>query len=145
MKSKIIIAPPQGCFIDKNSIFIANITLIWRLYGEDRTIHFRLYIYIYIYISCLKVIEGDSKASFSIATTPRCKSEWCSFPLIAQISLDPYLIMLGVQEGGIKYHLWVFGMTRPGIEPRSPEPLANTHYANGLYIYIYKVKSATVV
>ena len=36
----------------------------------------------------------------------------------------------------------VFGMTRPGIEPRSPRPLANTtHEANesvfNKYIYIY--------
>ena len=29
---------------------------------------------------------------------------------------------------------WVFGMTRPGIEPRSPGRLANTIY---IYIYIY--------
>ena len=29
----------------------------------------------------------------------------------------------------------VFGMTRPGIEPRSPGPLANT--GPGLHIYIY--------
>ena len=34
--------------------------------------------------------------------------------------------MLSVKQGGIKYHIWVFGMTRPGIEPRSPGPLANT-------------------
>ena len=34
--------------------------------------------------------------------------------------------MLSVKEGGIKYHLKVFGMTRPGIEPRSPGPLTNT-------------------
>ena len=34
--------------------------------------------------------------------------------------------MLSVKQGGIKYHFWVFGITRPGIEPRSPGPLANT-------------------
>ena len=35
--------------------------------------------------------------------------------------------MQSVKQGGIKYHFfWVFGMTRPGIEPRSPGPLANT-------------------
>ena len=32
-----------------------------------------------------------------------------------------YLIMLSVKQGSMKYHFWVFGMTRPGIEP-----LANT-------------------
>ena len=34
--------------------------------------------------------------------------------------------MLSVKQGDIKYHFWVFGMTRPRIEPRSPGPLANT-------------------
>ena len=34
--------------------------------------------------------------------------------------------MLSVKQRGIKYHFWVFGMTRPGTEPRSPGPLANT-------------------
>ena len=34
--------------------------------------------------------------------------------------------MLSVKQGGIKYNFRVFGMTRPGIEPRSHGPLANT-------------------
>ena len=34
--------------------------------------------------------------------------------------------MLSVKQGGIKYHFLIFGMTRPGIEPRSPGPLAKT-------------------
>ena len=34
--------------------------------------------------------------------------------------------MLSVKQGNIKYYFWVFGMTQPGIEPRSPRPLANT-------------------
>ena len=34
--------------------------------------------------------------------------------------------MLGAKQGGIKYHFLVFGVTRPGIESRSPGPLANT-------------------
>ena len=33
--------------------------------------------------------------------------------------------MLSVKQGGFKNHFWVFGMTRPGIEPWSPEQLAN--------------------
>ena len=28
--------------------------------------------------------------------------------------------MLSVKQGGIKYHFWVFGLTRPWIEPQSP-------------------------
>ena len=34
--------------------------------------------------------------------------------------------MLSVKQDDLKYHFLVFGMTRPGIEPRSPGPLANT-------------------
>ena len=37
--------------------------------------------------------------------------------------------MLRVKQGSIKYDFfffWVFGMTRPGIEPQSRRPLANT-------------------
>ena len=33
------------------------------------------------------VVEGDPKTPFSLATTPRCKGEHYSFPLIAP--LDP--------------------------------------------------------
>ena len=48
------------------------------------------------------------------------------FPGLTHFTFHPYLIMLSVKPGGIKYHFWVFGMTQPGIEPRSPRPLANT-------------------
>ena len=34
--------------------------------------------------------------------------------------------MQSIKWGGIKYHFWVFGMTRPGTGPRSPGSLANT-------------------
>ena len=33
--------------------------------------------------------------------------------------------MLGVKQGGIKYHFLSFGMAQPGIEPRPLRPLAN--------------------
>ena len=38
--------------------------------------------------------------------------------------------MLSVNQGGIKYHFWVFGMTRPGIEPGLPGEHSDP-YANG--------------
>ena len=41
--------------------------------------------------------------------------------------------MLSVKQGVIKYHFKVFGMTQPGIEPRSPGALANTLPASQLY------------
>ena len=47
-----------------------------------------------IKVKLATVVEGDLKAPFSIAITP---------------SSDPYLIMLSVKQGGIKYHflsLW---------------------------------------
>ena len=46
--------------------------------------------------------------------------------------------MLSVKQGGIKYQFLVFGITRPGIEPRYPEPLTNTLPSRtNIYIYIY--------
>ena len=81
------------------------------------------------------IFEGNPKAPFSIATTPRCRGGCYSFPGLLYFTLDPYLIMLSVKQGGIKYHflsLW--------IEPRSPGPLANTLTARPMsgIIYIYK-------
>ena len=49
-----------------------------------------------------------------------------AFLRLFHFNLDPYLIMLSVKQGGIKYHFWVFGITRPAIEPRSLGPMANT-------------------
>ena len=45
--------------------------------------------------------EGDPKASFSIATTPGCRGGRNSFPEIASLTLDPYLIIQSVKQGGI--------------------------------------------
>ena len=55
------------------------------------------------------IVEGNSKAPFSIATTPMCRGGRYSFPGLLYFTLDPYLIMLSVKQGGIKYHflsLW---------------------------------------
>ena len=52
-----------------------------------------------------------------------------SFPWIALLTLDLYLIMLCVKQGGIKYHFWVFGMTRLGIESQVSQAIGeySTH------------------
>ena len=50
------------------------------------------------------IVEGNPKAPFSIATTPRCRGGCYSFPGLLYFTLDPYLIMLSVKQGGIKYH-----------------------------------------
>ena len=54
------------------------------------------------------MVEGDPKAPFSIATTPRCRGERYSFPGLLHFTLDPCLIMLSVKQGGIKYHFKSF-------------------------------------
>ena len=50
------------------------------------------------------LVEGDPKAPFSIATTPRCRGGATPFPGLLHFTLDPYLIMLNVKQGDIKYH-----------------------------------------
>ena len=55
------------------------------------------------------VVEGDPKAPFSVATTPRCRGGRYSFPWMLHFTLDTYLLILSVNQGGIKYHylsLW---------------------------------------
>ena len=55
------------------------------------------------------IVEGNPKVPFSIATTPRCRGGRFSFPGLLYFTLDPYLIMLSVKQGGIKSHflsLW---------------------------------------
>ena len=59
--------------------------------------------------------------------------------------------MLNVKQGDIKYQFWVVGMTRPGIEPRSLGPRANTlfirlmqfyfKHVSLLYVHILNVKT----
>ena len=46
--------------------------------------------------------------------------------------------MLSAKQDSIKYNFWVFGMTQPGIEPWSPEPLANTLLIKPMPRYFYK-------
>ena len=60
-------------------------------------------------VKLANIVEGDLKALFSIATTPSCRGGRCSFLGLLHFTLDPYLIMLSVKQGGIKYHflsLW---------------------------------------
>ena len=109
---------------------------------------FCVYIYIYIYIraastiwwwwskSWLTVVEGDPNAPFLIATTPRLRGGCYSYPRIAPLTLDTYLILLSVKHGGIEYHFWVFGRIRSGIELRSTGPLA---VCVCIHLYIYYV------
>ena len=67
-----------------------------------------IYIYIYIYISWLTVVKGNPKAPFSMDTTPRFSGGCYYFPRIAPLTFDPYLIMLCVKQGGMKYNFLSF-------------------------------------
>ena len=64
-----------------------------------------LYIYIYIY-RWPTVVDGDPKAPCSIATTLRCRRGKYTFPWIAPLTLDLYLITLIAKQVGIKYHFF---------------------------------------
>ena len=50
--------------------------------------------------------EGDPKALFSIATASRCRGWHHPLPGLFHFTLDVYLIMLTVKQGGIKYHFF---------------------------------------
>ena len=81
-----------------------------------------------VYVCVFSLAEctrRDPKAPFSIATTPRCKGGHYSIPWKAPLTLNQYLIMLSVKQGGIKYHFLVFSMTGLSIGKHS------NHYANG--------------
>ena len=103
-----------------------------------------IYIYIYIYskskVKLATVVEGNPKALFSIATTPRCRgravllSQDCS-TLSSIRTLYCWVLNKEVSSTIFK----VFGMMWPGIELRSPGPLANTltTWSMSIYICIY--------
>ena len=65
----------------------------------------------YIYkIKLLTLVEGYPKASFLIAIILRCRGGHYSIPGWLHFTLDPYLIMMSVKQGSIKYHflsLWI--------------------------------------
>ena len=74
-------------------------------------------IYIYIYLNELRIsisfqvklatlIQDDPKAHFSIATTLRYREDATPFPGLLYFTLDPYLVMLSVKQGVMKYHFF---------------------------------------
>ena len=85
------------------------------------------------------LVEGDPKAPFSIAITPNVGEGATPLPGLLHFTLDPYLIVLSAKQGGIKYH-FIFSMTRPGIEPRSPEPLANSQLIRPTSSFVCRIK-----
>ena len=70
------------------------------------------------------LVDGDQKAPFSTATTLRCSGGHYSFSGLLHFTINTYLILLSKEVSSTIFK--VLGMTQPGIEPRSPGPLANT-------------------
>ena len=60
----------------------------------------------YTYVSWPTVVEDDSKATFSIAITLRCSGWRNSFPWVAPLTFDTYLILLRVKQVDTKYHFF---------------------------------------
>ena len=88
----------------------------------------------YIYIGLPTVVNSVPMASSLIAATLKFKRVSNSF-----LAHDPCLIMLSVKQGGIKYHFWVIGMIRHGIEPRSPGPSV-TIYKGEKFVFYFLCK-----
>ena len=86
------------CFCVSVQVNSLSLTLC---FNELICLHTVQWFYIYL-ISKLGVIDGDPKASFSIASTQRCKRGRSFFSWIAPLTLSPYPIMLSVKQGGIK-------------------------------------------
>ena len=83
-------------------------------------------------------VEGNLKAPFSLATLGVGEGI-IPFHGLLHLTFDLYLIILSVKQGDINYRFWVFGMTQPGIELCSPQPLVNTlptRPMGRLYTYI---------
>ena len=68
------------------------------------------------------LVKGGPMAPFSTVTTLRYRGGRYSIPWIVPLYI--YLIVLTKAESSTIF--WVFRMTRPGTEPRSPGPLVNT-------------------
>ena len=61
-----------------------------------------------VYKKLATLVEGDPKARFSITTTLMCRGGHYSFPWIAPLTLDTYLILLSAKQSSIKYHFLSF-------------------------------------
>ena len=69
----------------------------------------------------MTLVEGNPKAPFSIVTTQGVKEGTTPFSELLHFTLDPYLIMLSVKQGGIKFHfslkslVWLDLGLNPGV------------------------------
>ena len=75
----------------------------------DETVCLWMTIYVYILVNLATVGEGDPKTPFSFATKPKFRAERNVFARLLYLTFDTYLIMLSVNQDGIKYNflnLW---------------------------------------
>ena len=70
------------------------------------------------------VVESNLKAPLFGSYYTKVLGRELLLSLECATTLDPYNAVLSKAASSTSF--WVFGMTRPGIEPRSPGPLANT-------------------
>ena len=61
-------------------------------------------VWLLIIIKLATFVKGELKAPSSIATKLKCRGGTTQFPGLIHFTLDPYLIVLSVKQGGIKYH-----------------------------------------
>ena len=104
------------CSVDRSSIIILGCKCC-KLYHRLKKVYKE-------YLAT--VVEGDQKAPFSIDTTPRC---WGALLLYLNCSTLPstrtlYCQVLSKEVSSTIFKF--FGMSRPGIEPRSPRRLAKS-------------------
>ena len=58
----------------------------------------------FIFQNKIQIVEGDQKALLSIATTPMWEEGITPFPGFLHFTLDTYLVLLSVKQGGTKHH-----------------------------------------
>ena len=86
-----------------------------------------MYTHAYKKVKLATIVKGDRKAPLSIATAPKCRGRWLLLSLNCCILPSIRILYCGVLSKEVSGTLFkVFGMTRPGIEPRCSRPLANT-------------------
>ena len=108
----------QGTQCCQHDLMMRMIMMIYISTDEKNTILICVHVY---KVKLATLVEGDLKASFSIATTLRCRGGCYSISRIAP--LYPWSSPYKAASSTI---FWVFGMIRPGIQPQSSGPLANT-------------------
>ena len=106
-------------------------TCFHTLYDEKKK-----YIYIYKVSNVGDNSQGQPEGYFFV-----CYYTTIPFSGLLHFTLDPFLIMLSVKQGAIKYHFWAFGKAWPGIESWPTKPLVNTlptkPMGQCIYTYIY--------